>query len=243
MQFCFFFILSVWPAVWVRASNQHIQNLETLPVISFSLAPPTKPHNEIASEIARLEATHDVVEHELYDLLEVAFNASLTRAQRDLPHVVKKHMLSLKRVSTSGFLMKQHFDRHAPVFFETNQLTAESEIKVNVVGTKQVSKDVISKMRQLDKKLSVDERNMFQQACREFDWLTDIVKQYLVVELAEATNVLLRSSRHHSNGKALRAASLASLWSSAQVSGSSNVLHSAGANVRVAPSAKKMAKG
>ena len=240
MQTALFFLVTL-PAICALKTQPSAQSLDTLPIISLSLAPPIKPYPEVASEIGLLDAKRDIVEKDLYDLLDKAYNASLARARGDLLHVVQRHMQAFKGASFSSHVAQQHRPHHAAAFLEGKESATDFEIKVNVVDVAQSSKDTVSAIELVDKTWTAGERKMFQQACREFDWLTDIVKKELKADLVEASNKFLRSSsRLTSSGMNLRASSHASAWESALTTSSArSSLKSGVANVRLAPSDTK----
>jgi tRNA dimethylallyltransferase len=235
------FSLFIFESVFAMNTEPTTQSIDTLPSIDIRLAPPVLAHHQVVSEIGVLEERRERLIKGLNNLLDDAFNASLEAAKADLISIIREHMQSFKQDKMSVTLYEKMRFEDAPTFLEDEASPNEFAIQVNVMDVESAGDKLLPSIDRLEQKWSFGEKQMFQQACREFGWLTDIVKTNLKANFVAAERQVL-----HTHGKTIvdgiqlqSSSHVTELESAQALRGRSTSQSSGMANVRVAASTTK----
>jgi len=192
---------------------------DDLPTINIRLVPPRQPHAQVQAEIGLLEDKSKGVEERLRGLLQQAYNATLLDAYAGFAQIIEDTVLRHSEIFDEQRLGKSINGGYlgASSFIAEQQNTFA--IKLNMLAPPPPPLEVKNMLRQLARKRSQQEIQVFEQACREFAALTMIVQK----EFEERIHESLGNHANKVNGLGPRVSSFLSKSSATHLPNQVNV--------------------
>lgn len=175
---------------------------DTLPTIDARLSPPHKQMPEVSAALGQLDAARIAFENEHIREVEEAYNASLKdgaeKITAAIDRIMQKFEAPIALVSHSQKTQK-HFNgvpslslREARREPGGHELTA----RINLLPVSSPAASLESHIKDIERKRTRDEGNIFRQAVSEMNALTQIVQNEIEAQVVRFANDFLHTARY-----------------------------------------------
>jgi hypothetical protein len=203
----FFFIFVFRGGCENRQAQAHVQEAPS-PILMVRVAPPPLPHQKVQAKIAALEAKSQAAREDFSKLLGQAMNVSLIEAEKKFTsiladqrnvHTLKQAASLRKRSRSASFLQKDSQNEEHAFAVKLTMLEEEEPDRAN-----------LEKLDDLESKRNEIEKMLFQQACREFAALIDIMADELRDQLSDGLSSIRSAAKRTSEKRRYGASSFLS---------------------------------
>jgi len=170
---------------------------DTMPIIEVRLAPPRKPMLEVGLFLDSLESGRTHFEADQMLEVEAAYKTSLDDVLGTLPTFVDHQMLLLEEQAvfmSTRQPQNTQAGQHTPSFLVSHQPTGhELTARINLLPVKQPDASLERNIKEIERKRTKDEGQLFKQARSEMAGLAKIVQNEAEAQIVRHVNACLHA--------------------------------------------------